>query len=605
MGFFLKAREQDERFGFAKKQVRDVYLCPSAKPINYTMRFLFILLLFAVNGNHKNYPQDAFISPVNHKILLSGTFGELRSNHFHSGIDIKSSNGGVGDPILAIADGYVSRIKIAGGGYGNALYLRHPNGYTSVYCHLHDLAPELADYVKRQQYARKSFSVDLYPPEGQFTVTQGQEIGHMGTSGYSFGPHLHFEIRSSASERPINPLLFGFEMQDTRAPRMHKLKLYTLNDRHETTDERTVDLHNLGGNRYGVAGDTLTLAAWRAGLALKVFDHHNGVSNWNGVYKLDVTVDGRPTYGFEMEDFSFAQTRYLNAHVDYCEQKTDKSLYHRTYRLPGNELDIYTTVVGDGIMELSNRRAARVEMRAGDVDGNVATLTFWLKRGEVTAPASAPYNYVLLQDQANEIDNGALRLTARTGTFYENVYLAYQSLRDGSDGYHSNVHHLGDPLVPVHRYFDLSIRPTGTVPAALRDKVYLAECRDGDFSSHGGKWDGAWFTAPVRSFGDFALRVDTLPPTITPVSFSRDRSRSSKMSFKISDNLPTSSKARGLRYRGTVDGQWVLFEFDAKKDLLTHRFDERLPRGSGEHELRLEVTDDRGNVATYERTFVR
>ena len=572
------------------------------------MRFLPLLLVFvgfAFSGNHRTYPQNDFISPVDHKILLSGTFGELRSNHFHGGIDIKSSKGGVGDPLYAVADGYVSRIKISGGGYGNALYLNHPNGYTTVYGHMNDLAPELATYVEQQQYARESFYVDLYPEPGQFPVRQGQEIGHMGTSGYSFGPHLHFEVRSTVDQRPINPLLFGFDMEDTRAPKMHKLKLYALNDRHETTAERTVALRALGDNRYGVAGDTLTLAAWRAGMALKVFDHHNGVSNWNGVYKLNVLVDGRPVYGFEMEDYSFDQTRYLNAHLDYREQKTDKSLYHRTYRLPGNALDIYTTVVGEGTVELSNRRAARVDMRAEDVDGNAAQLTFWIKRGEVQPPAAPPYNYLLLHDAPNQIDNGALRLDAPRGAFYENVYLAYQSLRDDSDGYYSNVHHLGDRLVPVHTYFDLGIRPTGAVPPALRPKAYLAECRDGNFTNHGGTWRGDYLTAPVRTFGDFAIRIDTVPPTITPVSFGRDRTRSSRMSFKIQDNLPTSSQARGLRYRGTVDGQWVLFEFDAKKDVLTHRFDERLPRGSGEHRLRLEVTDDRGNVATYERTFVR
>ena len=565
---------------------------------------LLLLLCFAAGDTRKEYPQDYFISPVRHKILLSGTFGELRSNHFHGGIDIKSSNGRVGDPLLAVADGYVSRIKISAGGYGNGVYIKHPNGYTSVYGHLLDLREDLAAYVKENQYASESFEQDLFPALGRFPVVQGEEIGHMGTSGYSFGPHLHFEIRDSDTERPVNPLLFGFPMEDTRPPRMHKLKAYHLNDRRETQREQSFNLLEKRNNVYGVRGDTLNIAAWRTGFALKVFDHHNGVSNWNGIYSLQMSIDGVPTYGFEMEDFSFMDTRYINAHLDYHEQKTDKSLYHRTYRLPGNKLDIYTEQ-GDGVVELSAHRARHVVMVAKDIEGNSATFDFWVKRADVTPPASATYNYLLPENEQNIIDNGAIRLDAPPNTFYENVYLNYHSLRDESAGYYSNVHQLGDRLTPVHRYFDLGLRPTITIPEELRSKCYIAYCHDGKFTSHGGTWQGDYLTTKVRALGDFAIRTDVTPPTIAPVSFSRDRTKSSKISFKITDNIPTSGKARDLRYRGTIDGQWVLFEYDLKKDLLIHRFDERTPRGSGTHTLRLEVIDDRDNVAVYEREFVR
>lgn len=567
---------------------------------------LFLLLLLSVllalsfkSTVIPSYPQDYFRSPVLQQMYLSGTFGELRPNHFHSGIDIK---GKVGQTLVSVADGYVARIKIGANGYGKVLYIRHPNGYTSVYAHMHKFAPAIEAYVKQQQYDRENFEIELFPSANQFVFKKGEKIGEMGLTGRSFGPHLHFEIRATATEKPINPLLFGLYVADKRPPRMHQIKLYHLNDKRETVGEKIVDLIPKGAG-YGVRGDTIMIPAWRTGFALKVYDHMDGVSNWNGIYQLSMFENDIPMYDFKMESFSFSETRYLNAHLDYPEQKNNKAYFNRCYALPGNELSIYEKASANGVIELSSRRATKITMLASDANDNQTTLTFWVKRAEVRAPESPIYNYFLPYAEENLIENQSLRVYMPKGTLYENLYLQYQSSPDPSHNVYSSVHHLHHSDVPVHKYYELSIRPS-SLPAEWRDKAYIARCdKDNEVINCGGKWDGDKLKTRVRSLGDFSIMVDDVPPTITPIDFSTNMKGYNKMSFKIKDDLDTAGKARGLRYEGRIDGKWVLFEYDGKKDLLTHRFNKNL--SSGKHQLRLVVTDDRNNSRILERSFVR
>ena len=559
------------------------------------------LLLLAFTDPATRYPQDAFRSPVDHEIRLSGTFGELRSNHFHAGIDIKSSSGRVGDPLYAIAEATVARVKVQAGGYGNALYLRHPNGYTSVYAHLDSFDPALAQYVKAAQYERREFEVDLYPPAGKFTYAQGQQIGRMGTSGRSFGPHLHFEIRDSGTERLVNPLLFGFKIADRRPPKMHALKVYHLDEQRRTVATEHHDLVGRGRN-YGVAGDTLIVNAWRAGFGLRVFDHHDKTNNWNGIYRLRVLQDDRPIHGFEMETFAFSETRYINALSDYAEKVTNKSDYNRTYRLPGNRLSVYRDEEAYGVVELSSYRPRKITLIASDVHGNEQTLEFWVRRGAVQPPASPPYNYLLEYAQPNAIETGNLYAYFPENTLYETLPLRYQTQSPPTDGYYSQVHQLATYATPVQRYYEIALRPDRSIPDAYRDKAYLAYCgKDGQVSSYGGHWEGDRLAARVRALGDFAIRLDTVPPSVRAVTFRNDMRGLDRMSFEMTDNVATTGKARGLRYAGYIDDEWVLFEYDAKKDRLTHRFDGRI--GPGEHRLLLRVSDDRGNERIYERDF--
>lgn len=549
----------------------------------------------------RKYPTDYFRSPVDYAIYLSGTFGELRPNHFHAGIDIKGS---VGKKLYSIADAYVSRIKVQEGGYGNVLYLDHPNGFTSVYAHMDEFAPEIAAYVKSVQQSRQTFEVELFPPKDQFLFKKGDPIGKMGISGRSFGPHLHFEIRDTKTEQPINPLFFGFKVKDTRAPRLHEIRVYQLSPEQEVLDAHS---HNLiaKGNEYGVRGDTLMINAWRAGFGLKAYDHMNGVNNWNGIFELKMWVDDELAYQFDMETFAFNETRYLNAHLDYEEQVSKKSYFNRCFKMPGNQLSIYEFAPEQGIIALSSKRAKKITMVASDINGNERKLEFWAKRKEQMAePPARTYNYKLPFDEENVIETASIRMHFPKGTFYENMYLNYHAAFEDSYNVYSAVHQVHDYKTPVHKFYDIAIRPT-RIPENMKSKAFIAYCdQKNRVYNCGGQWtENGMIKTKVRDLGNFYVMVDNTPPTIRPSSFRKDMRGRSRMTFKINDNLLAARNVTNLHYNAWIDGQWVLMQFDAKNNLLIHEFEKDLPKG--EHQLRLEVKDAVGNVKVYENTFLR
>lgn len=560
---------------------------------------VFSLLVFLSFTSERPYPQDYFRVPVNGELRLSGTFGELRPNHFHSGIDIK---GTVGIPLYAAADGFVSRIKVQGGGYGKVLYISHPNGYTTVYAHMDKFVPELESFIKSVQYSERSFEIERFPAKDRFYFKKGEKIGTMGITGNSFGPHLHFEIRDSRNQKPINPLLFGLRAADQRPPRFQLLKLYHLNPEHETNDTEVYGLLGSDGN-YRTQGDTLLVGAWRIGVGLKVYDQLDELPNKNGPYSFALLVDDVPVYEFEMEAFAFAESRYLNAHLDYEAQVEGQGYINRLYRLPGNRLSLYKKKKEDGVIALTEHRAKKVEIVVKDLGGNTSKLQFWVKRKKVEpAKDRAPYNYVFPFDEENILRNASIRVRFPSGSFYENTYFFYEAANDQSDNVFSAVHHLHQHTTPVHRYFDIAIQPR-SIPIDLMDKAFIAYCdKNNNVTNFGGEWKDGMVHGKARILGDFCIMIDNEAPTITPITFQNNMKGYNLMSFKIEDNFRTGGRARGLRYRGTIDGQWVLLTYDAKKNLLTHRFEEDL--AAGQHQFRLVVTDDRGNEAVLERSFV-
>lgn len=569
------------------------------------MRAGFILLLWMAGawgtpaGDDKPYPTDYFSSPVKTNILLSGTFGELRSNHFHMGIDIK---GGIGVPLYAAAEGHVARIKVQAGGYGKVLYIVHPAGYTTVYAHMNRFTDELEAYVKQHQYEKEKFEVDLFPPAGRFPFQKGQQIGEMGTTGYSFGPHLHFEIRDSKTEKPVNPLLFGIRIDDTVPPRMHQIKVYELDEKRRALGARVYDL--LGqGKTYRVAAGTLSADSDRVGLALKAYDHMNGTSNWNGIYLAELWVDGRLQYNYEMESISFDDTRYINAHLDYADQVSQKSYFNRLFALPGNRLDIYPDQVQAGVITLEKGQPARkIEMIAKDVAGNETTVRFELQRSNREVPErAADYQYLLAYDQAHEVIEESIQMHFPKGTLYEDLYLQYSTSTPDRPGVYSAIHHLQDYKTPVHKYFDVSIQPVD-LPDHLRAKAFIAYIdQDGDVVNYGGVWENGMLRAKVRDLGDFCIMVDEEAPRIVPGYFRSNMRGANRMTFELTDNFDTAGDARGVQYRATVDGKWILLEHDAKNDLLFYQFDGRMAPGN--HQLRIEAWDSRNNVTVVERAF--
>jgi murein DD-endopeptidase MepM/ murein hydrolase activator NlpD len=553
----------------------------------------------------RRYPTGYFGLPVRQQVRLTGTFGELRPNHFHSGIDIKSSNGVSGDPVYAAAEGYIDRVKVQAGGYGNVLYIRHPNGYTTVYAHLDRFAPNLAEYVREAQYRQQEFEVDLALRPTDFPVERGHEIGKMGNSGGSTGPHLHFEIRRTANDRALNPLLFGFPVADNVRPAVRDLKAYFLNERREVIGGKALSLFRRVNGTYGVPGDTVRLAAWRAGFGLKVYDQLDGLNNENGIAVLRVYADDQLAFQWQMDELNLDETRYLNAHIDYPVKEKWGAWFHRCFVLPGDRLSNYAPTDMQGAIPLYKDRATKITAEASDAAGNKAVVSFWALRAEnITAPYFEPYQFALPYNSDSRVDLEQLSLVMPRGALYETLRFQH-SVADPSPkskGIYSAIHRVHDETAPVHSDFEMSLEPVG-LPAHLRDKAVIAKIGEGRPDNCGGQWKNGRLATRVKSFGKYCIMADTEPPEIKPISFGANLAGKKAMVFRIRDNFAVNGAARHLRFRGTVDGQWVLFQYDRKSARLIHYFDERIP--PGEHVLRLQVWDDRGNEAVFERPFTR
>jgi len=549
------------------------------------------------------YPKDYFRSPVDAPIRLTGTFGELRPDHFHAGIDIDSKTGGVGQPILAAAEGYVVRVRVQAGGYGNVLYIRHPNGYTTVYGHLDRFSPEIQQYVRDHQYERERFEIDLHPASTLFPVKQGQEVAKLGNTGGSTGPHLHFEIRNATTDKGLNPLLFGLPVADNMPPDVRDMKVYFLNERREVQASKAFPITRRADGSWGIVGDTVRLAAWQVGFGLKAYDRSFGYRNDNGIYDLQMYANDQLAFQWKMDELDLDEARYINAHIDYPVRQVYGAWFHRCFVLPGDYLGNYTPTESSGAIALSPDQAVKVTIKAADPAGNVTTVTFWALRADPVPPyVSPPYQYELPFDQDNRVTLDGFEMVLPKGVLYESLPFQIKMTPDESQGVYSPLYHLQDGHTPAHRYFDLALR-VENLPPTLYSKACIVRCGNGRPVNCGGKWRENMLTTKVREFGDYCVMTDTIAPRITPVVFNADMRRKTFMSFRIRDNFGVGGSADGLSFRGTVDGKWILFEYDKKSARLKYTFDGHV--GAGKHTLVLKVKDDVGNEGVLTRVFRR
>ena len=543
-----------------------------------------------------------FTSPVKRAITLSGTFGELRPNHFHAGLDIKSLNGKVGEPVYAAAGGFVSRIKISAYGYGKALYMQHPNGHTTVYGHLNRFIPEIENYVKREHYKRERFELDLSLPPGTFSLSPGQLIAYMGNSGSSTGPHLHFEIRNSMSEHVLNPLEYGIPVQDELSPSIYAVKLYAQSSGTE------IPLHTIKilnedddeGRKYVVEKDTLSINSSVAGIGVKVYDRAYSSSQRLGVFGIKLFADDRLMYHFDMKNFSFDEMRYSNAHRDYEEQVKSRQVFHRLFRLAGNKLPIYKESMDDGWISLQNNEIKKIRIETFDYSGNVSRLEFYLKQASGPPPALPIGDKYISYDQDFEYADQDLKISIPKNRLYSDAYFNFEKIATKQS--QASVFKICDVSIPLHRSYSISIQ-AGDIPLRYKKKATIGQVQGGSLSNQGGKWEGNWLQTNVNSFGNYTIVIDTVAPAIKPVLFKSDMTKSNEMKFKISDNFNVGGTADEMTYTAWVDGKWILMELDSKSDVITHTFDEHIAKGK--HSLKIKLADDKGNESTFNHTFIK
>jgi len=557
----------------------------------------FIQLLIVHLAGQNNY---SFHPPVKIPMYLSGNFGEIRSDHFHSGIDIKTQ-GTVGHPVFSIDKGYVSRIKVQANGYGNSIYVTHPSGYTSVYGHLNEYRDDIAAYVKKVQYKRESFSVDLYLESGVFQLDRGDFLAYSGNTGGSSGPHLHFEIRTASNQHPTNVLRYNFEIEDRRAPKFLSLFIYPLDQQGQVngSGEKFSSSLVIDNGVYTVPWTTKVNASGKLGISVEVFDYLNGASNRCGVYSLECYQDDQLVYRHMMDEFAFSETRYINAHIDYEERIKNGTKAHRLHRLPNDRLSIYQTLDKNGELIINEERKYKMRIVAKDVAGNQSELAFSVTGSPKTENQMYDPGMILRYNESNTFDQDPVSLSFPVNALYRDMDFKFET-SPPSNGSLSDFYHIGSEETPVHLPYTLSIKTELNKPE-LRDKLLIVNLNDeNELSSAGGEFSNGKVTTSLRSFGKYALGIDTIAPEIKPLGgeIKGDKTGSESIKFIISDELSDIDV-----YDGYIDNQWVLFEYDLKNDLLTYEFDKERIKMNTEHKLELYVTDSKGNANLYQAIF--
>lgn len=541
-----------------------------------------------------------FGSPVDIPIYLTGTFAEPRGNHFHSGIDIRTESR-EGLKVYSVQDGFVSRVKVAAYGYGNALYIQHPNGYTSVYAHLSGFNPEIDKYIHNLHYQKESCDLDEAVPAGKLKVKKGEMVAYSGNSGGSGGPHLHFEIRNTRTEHSLNPQLYGFTVKDKVAPIIHNVYVYA-KDWNLTGPVSYAARKTTTG--YRLTKDTLYFNTDTITFGLHTTDKMENSTSTNGIYSLEVLVDDSAIYRFHMDSISFAETRYVQCHVDNREKVNDNNTVYRCHRLPGNDFKfVYDVQKNDGFLAIQDSVFHKVVMVSKDFQGNSSNVTFYVSKSNKSTAyklKELDFDTVFYYNRSNTFYGAGLKAQFGANSFYNKVFFNYDvdSIQLKNIQALGPLHRLHKDTEPLHKSYSLALF-VNEVPQHLQDKGIVVRIdRKGRIKAYTTKHEGAWFTANPKEFGNFTLVLDTLAPNIRPQNFVAGSTITGKkdIRFTITDDLSGITN-----YRATIDGKWVLLTFDYKNDLLIYTLDERC--SAGEHNLELVVTDDAGNAATYMCTF--
>ncbi len=552
-----------------------------------TLILLQFLMLYSIG-------QDgvSFHPPVKIPMYLSGNFGEIRSDHFHSGIDIKTQ-GSTGHRVSSVEEGYISRIKVQANGYGKSIYISHPNGYTSVYGHLDRYREDIAAYVERMQYKKQSHTVDLYPDKSAFPLDRGELVAYSGNTGSSSGPHLHFEIRSTANQHPTNVLAYNFDIKDQRAPRFHSLYVYPMNSSSQVNGktERFSSKVVRDKGIYTIPSGSSLEASGALGISVEVFDYLDGASNRCGIHTLEMYVDNNLSYSHIMDEFAFSETRYINAHIDYEERTTSGNKVHRLHRLPNDRLRIYNQELENKPLQIEEARNFNIRIVASDVAGNSSALEFTLKGREGTNIDHISEKGDVTHMKYNEVNSfkeGSVSLMIPANSLYQDLNFSFNS-SPPAFGSLTPFYQIATSVVPVHKAYTLSIECPDLDPSLRKRLLLISHDDKGEVVSAGGEYKDGHVHAKLRKFGAYAVAVDTIAPQITPLG---------NMRFTITDELSGIAK-----YEGYIDNQWALFEYDPKNDLLSYHLDESRISKETDHELELYISDEKGNVNLLHTTF--
>ncbi len=555
---------------------------------------IIFFLLIVICAQAQNELSNPLLIPPS----LSGSFAEIRSNHFHSGIDLRT-NEAEGLPVLASADGFISRLKVSSTGFGNVIYLKHASGFTTVYAHLHHFNDTLEKLVESEQYKKKSFEVELFPAEESLPVKQGQLIGFSGNSGSSAGPHLHFEIRDTKTEMPFNPLLKLKPIDDSIPPVIKNIMLidYIPFNYAFYLHSRTVLPVNDPEIESDSINDTLSFTSL-AGIAVETDDRMNGSTASLGIKKIDLKVNGRDVFTFQVEKFAFSETRYVNASIDYSQLIEQGKSFVLLHHLPGNDFSALSSQKKAGILDGELNRIQQCEIVVTDYNGNSVSHVFHIRKiKQATLPLLPENNRYIAFNKTPIAQNDKARIEFPSGRMTYNVHDFEFLTIDSTIAEFSAFVKAGSSSIPLHQSCELFLK-TRNLPVKLQSKTVIIRLNEkNERISLGGVFQDGWVKTSIRTLGNFFISVDTIAPVIKSLGVSNDMIwQRNRITFKLSDDLSGVEK-----YEMTVDGKWVPANFDLKTGHLFYV----APAGqvSAERNVKVTATDQKGNRSSFNGKF--
>ncbi len=539
--------------------------------------------------------------------LYSANFGELRPNHFHSGVDIKT-NGVEGKRVVAVADGYVSRIGLSPYGYGLALYIAHPNGTTSVYGHLSRLRDDINNYLQAERYRTKQNSISLFPEAGKFPVKQGDLVAYSGNSGSSMGPHLHYEIRESALQKPINLFARGIiKPRDSRHPlifRVHYIEVDSVAGVAYPAPRASYEAQQVAEGKYELVADSNEIAVGRKGyFIVEMSDRKDDVTNTFGIYRCEAAVDGDTYLKYQMDGFTFDCTRYVNVVSCYDLRRNSRNEILRMVRPECGTSLYYHIIKNRGLVMCDEGQQRAMTITATDDCELSSVLSFKIKgrKESFTAQVDSTKRVVRAQKPFYHTQDG-LRVSIPARTLYESVPFECQEVThrgevtNPSVSVVSPIYKILDESIPLHTSMNISIAVT--LPAEQQSKATIAKIgTSGKAFYVGGKYESGRVNVNSRSAGEYLVVVDSEPPLVRPhFADGADLSSRSSLSIAVSDNFSGLSS-----YNAYIDGDWVALDY--RGGVATHHFTSK-PTGT-EHTLRVMAVDLKGNSRSEQIKFKR
>ena len=555
--------------------------------------------VFAQAESTPAYPKSYFRNPLDLPMEIVANMGELRSTHWHMGLDIRT-NQKENQPVYAAAEGYIAQVGIRPQSFGRFIIIKHPNGLSTLYGHLNDFFPELEQYVTEQQYKKETWAIELDFNEKQFPVSKGKFIAFSGNTGGSQGPHLHFEIIDTETDKRLNPLLFDFPLPDNVPPTLVKLALY---DRSISTYEQSPQLFTLKYTDSGYIIPKVPIIKTgfkKLSFAIQVYDRMNGTQNQDGIYSATFFVDSIPQAGFVIDSLTYPESDYINAHIDFRFRYNGGAHLQHLSQLPGENSGIYSLYNGEGVIHLSDTITRSIRIDVSDARMNTSQLNFQLQFYDSLAQLIKleSTSGLWTPNQPHVFKREGFEISIPADGLYDTVRTFYYKTSSAATYAVSAVYQFNDPSYPVHNMTKVRIQPDRTFPDDWKDKLVIQRNYRGSVSVRKARWSDVWLLAEFRDFGNYQAFADVLPPSINELGKGDtvDVSPMSRIVFTPTDNFGIKS------FRAELNGQWLRFTNDKSRSWI-YVFDDRVPYGV--YHLKVTVEDLVGNSTTKEWWFKR